>query len=368
MIRFWVDHPVATWMVFAGLMICGLYALPRLDFEAMPETDLPKLTITTSWPGASPSAVQRSVTLPIEEAAAQCHGVEDIESTSRHGRSTVEVSFVRDQDIEFARLELSEHLGAVRRNLPARASQPVIVPEVPEQIQVEEFFSVSLISSLPPNELREAAEDWVVPRFLAIPGVADAELRGGARPVLHIRLDLERLERHGLTADAVWQRIDALDGVVPAGAVRRAGQELTVTVHDSVTVPMLEHAVLANLGGQTITLDRVATVERGFEDVVYFRRINGDNVISMIITKRSGENSVAVSRRLREALPEIAGSLPFAVRFDVEQDEGEDLENKLQELAYRSWRSWPCSSCCWWWPCGGCGWWRSSSALSSSRC
>ncbi len=336
MIRFWVDHPVATWMLFAALMICGLYALPRLDFEAMPETDLPKLTITTAWPGASPTAVQRSVTLPIEEAAAQCHGVEDIESTSRHGNSTVEVSFVRDQDIEFARLELSEHLGAVRRNLPARASQPVIVPEVPEQIQVNEFFSVSLISPLPANTLREEAEDWVVPRFLAVPGVADAELRGGARPVLRVLLDLERLERYGLTADAVWRRLDALDAVVPAGVVRRSGQELTVTVHDSVTVPMVERTVLTNLGGQTITLDRVARVERGFEDVVYFRRINGDNVISLVVTKRSGENSVAVSRRLREVLPEIAAAMPFAVRFDVEQDEGQDLEDKLEELAYRS--------------------------------
>ena len=57
MIRYWVDHPVATWMLFAALMVCGIYAIPRLDLEAMPETDLPKLSIVTSWPGASPSAM-----------------------------------------------------------------------------------------------------------------------------------------------------------------------------------------------------------------------------------------------------------------------------------------------------------------------
>ncbi|MBM4116604.1 efflux RND transporter permease subunit [bacterium] len=336
MIRWWVEHPVATWMLFAALIVCGAYAVPRLDLEAMPETDLPKLTIVTSWPGASPSAVQRSLTLPIEEAAAKCHGVEDIESTSRHGRSTVEVSFRREQNLDFARLELSEHLGAVRRSLPPRASQPVIVPEMPEEVQVEEFFSVSLISPLAPNKLREEAEDWAVPRFLAVPGVADAELRGGALPLLRVLLDLEAMERYGLTADGIAGRLSALDAVLPVGTVRRSSQELTLTVHDSVTVAGLARAVIANRGGQTITLDRVARVERSFEDVVYFRRINGDNVISLRITERSGENAVALSRRLREALPAIAAAMPFPVQFDVESDKGADLEKKLKELVVRS--------------------------------
>ncbi len=336
MIRFFVDHPVATWMLFAGLVVCGLYAGMRLDIEAMPETDLPKLTVYTRWNGASPSAIQRSITLPVEEAAAQCRGVEEIESASRHGQSTVEISYQRDIDIEFARLELSEQLGNVRRNLPAQASQPVVVPEVPEEMQRDEFFSVNLISPLETNQLREEAEDWLKPRFMAIEGVAEAELQGGALPLLKVNLELERMERYGLTADAIFARIDARDDIVPAGAVRRRGQSLTVTVHDSVTVEMLEETVLASLGGQSITLGHVADVERGYEDVNYYRRTNGDNVISLRITKRSGENSVAVSQRLRKAIPEIQADMPFAVTMEVDQDEGEELREKLEELIWRS--------------------------------
>ena len=80
MIRFFIAHPVATWMIFSALIICGVYALPRLDLEAMPETELPSLSITTVWNGASPSAVQRAITVPVEEAARKCHGVEKIEA------------------------------------------------------------------------------------------------------------------------------------------------------------------------------------------------------------------------------------------------------------------------------------------------
>ncbi len=336
MIRFFVDHPVATWMLFAALMVCGLYAVPRLDIEAMPETELPRLTVFTRWNGASPSAIQRSITLPVEEAAAQCRGVEELESTSRHGQSTVEISYQRDIDIEFARLELNEQLGNVRRNLPRQASQPVVVPEVPEAMQAEEFFTVNLASPLEANELRERAEDWVLPRFLAIEGVADAELQGGALPLLKVNLDLERLERHGLTADQVFDRVDARDDIVPAGAVRIRGQELTVTVQDSVTVDMLARTVLASRGGQAIRLAHVADIERGFEDVTFFRRTNGENVITLRVTKRSGENSVAVSQRLRGAIPDIQADMPFPVHMDVDQDEGEELREKLVELVVRS--------------------------------
>ncbi|MFT5316699.1 MAG: HAE1 family hydrophobic/amphiphilic exporter-1, partial [Candidatus Krumholzibacteriia bacterium] len=303
MIRFAVDHPVATWMLFTALIVTGIYALPKLNIEAMPETDLPELSIVTSWNGASPSAIQRSVTLPIEEAVAGCHGVEDLDSQSRHGQSTVTAKFKRGTNMEFARLELSERLGSVRRNLPAQASQPFIRPYVPEELSTEEFFSVSLISPLSMNELRERAETWIVPRFLSISGVADAELRGGARPLVRVLLDLELMERYNMTADAIVTRIDAMDDILPAGVVRESGRELTVSVQSDLALEALENTVLGNLGGQPVLLKHVASVKEDFEDITYYSRIGGENVITLLVTKRSGQNSISVSRRLRKELP-----------------------------------------------------------------
>jgi len=317
MIRFAVDHPVATWMLFAALVVTGLYAVPRLNIEAMPETDLPELSIVTGWNGASPSAILRSITLPIEEAVAGCHGVEDLDSVSRHGQSSVTVKFKRDTNMEFARLELSERLGAVRRTLPAQASSPFIRPFVPEELRSEDFFTLSLVSPLSMNELRDRAETWLVPRFLAISGVADAELRGGARPLVRVLLDLELVERYGLTADGISTRISALDDIVPAGAIRHSGQEFTVSVRDSASVAQLENTVLRTIGNQPITLGHVATVRPDFEDVAFYARINGDNVITLVITKRSGQNSITVSQQLREELPRIEEAAPFPITLKL---------------------------------------------------
>lgn len=336
MIRFCVDHPVATWMLFTALVLLGLYALPRLEIEAMPETELPSLSITTVWNGASPAAVQRSLTIPVEEAARKVHGVEKIVSRSRPGNSTVTVSFRRGTDMEFAQLDLGEQLGAVRRNLPATASQPQIVPYVPEEFRTDDFLTISLISPLSANELRDKAETWLTSRLLAVEGVADVELQGGALPLVRVLLDYGLMDRYGLFADQIFARIQALDDILPAGTVRAGGRVLAVSVQDSVTLDTINNAVVANVGGQPLTLSRIAELRRSFDDPTYFVRINGDNVIQASVAKRSGTNAVSVSRRVRDALPEIRAAMPFPLEFEIDSDQGQELEDKLRELIYRS--------------------------------
>ena len=170
MTRFFVRFPVTTWMIFVSFVVLGSYAIPRLKIEAVPDVNNPTLTVTTQWNGASPQAVQRSISIPIEEAVQDVHGIEKIESVSRAGSSTVTLTFRRDVDIDFARLELNEQLGDVRRNLPLGAMQPQILPFVPEEFRTEDFFTFSLESDLSPNALRELAETWVIPEMVGSPG------------------------------------------------------------------------------------------------------------------------------------------------------------------------------------------------------
>ncbi|MEJ2722380.1 MAG: efflux RND transporter permease subunit, partial [bacterium] len=84
------------------------------------------------------------------------------------------------------------------------------------------------------------------------------------------------------------------------------------------------------------TLAMLGSVVRDFEDPVYFVRANGKNVVNVHVEKRSGANSITVSRTLRKTLPRIESDVPFEVTFHVDEDQGEELESKLVELVYRS--------------------------------
>jgi HAE1 family hydrophobic/amphiphilic exporter-1 len=333
--RFFVRHPVTTWMLFTAFVAMAIYAWPRLRLEAIPEVNLPSLTIQTLWNGASPQAIQRSITLPVEAAARRVHGVEEIISTSRAGRSTVEVRFRRDANLEFARLDLNEELGAVRRDLPLNAGQPEILPFVPEEFQTDEFFTVSLESSLDPNTLRERTETSVVPRILSVEGVADARVMGGADPLVKIVLDRRKLRLHDIDADAVVIALRSVDILEGAGLVHEDGEDKLLAFRSRVDLERIASTIVARRGDRAYTVAMLGEVRPDFEDPTHFVRNNGRNVVQVAVEKRSGANAVSVSRALREALPVIADQVPFDVTFSIDEDEGHDLDEKLTELVFR---------------------------------
>ncbi len=329
-------RPVATWVLFAATIVLGVYAMPKLRVESMPEVELPTLTVRTTWSGASPSAVHRSITVPMEEVARRVHGIEEVVARSYPGFSQVEISFRRDVNIEFARLELAEQIGAIRRDLPMNARPPEIRGDVPEEFQTADFFTVSLISPLDPNDLREKAEAWIVPQVMGVEGVASAEIRGGANRILHIVLDREKLWLHQLSADAVLRRVLTLDDITAGGVVRTGPTEALVSIRDKSTVPNLEKLVVGRRGERLIRLRELGEVRWDHEDPTYLVRINGQNMVLLSVEKRRGSNAVSVSRRIRAMLPELEASLPFEVTFEIDEDQGGELEKKLRELIFRS--------------------------------
>ncbi len=329
-------RPVATWVAFAAFVVLGLYALPKLRIESMPEVELPSVTIQTTWLGASPEAVQRSVSVPIEEAVRRVHGVEEVISRSRPGESIVTVSFRRDVDPEFARLEVAEQVGAIARSLPPGAEHPNITAHVPEEFSVGEFFTFSLISPLQPDSLREEAERWVLPKVLAVDGVAHAEIQGGARRILKVVLDRERLRAFGIRDTEVFSRIQALDDIEAGGCARVGPLEAFVTIRDSVTVSALERVPVARRQGRLIRLVDLAEVRWDHEDPTWLVRVNGKNQVRVVVDKRRGANAISVARRLRQRLPAIEAQAPFPLECEVEDDLGRKLEERIIDLVERS--------------------------------
>ena len=129
MIKLAIKRPVAVTMGYAAVGLLGVAAWRNIPIELMPETDLPQLTVTASWQGASPEATEAFVTSPLESVIQQVRGVDKIRSRSEEqggrGIATITVEFDRDTDMDFARLELSERLAVLEEELPAAVDGPV---------------------------------------------------------------------------------------------------------------------------------------------------------------------------------------------------------------------------------------------------
>ena len=133
-----INRPIAVSMFMLVIVVTGIYSAFRLPLELTPKAELPKLAVHTTWPNASPEAVEAFITSPIEAVVASLPGVQNLTSISREGRSQVDVEFTRDTRIDFAALRLSEQLALVRENLPHNATTPQIQKYVPEEFRSEE--------------------------------------------------------------------------------------------------------------------------------------------------------------------------------------------------------------------------------------
>ncbi|MFQ6047281.1 MAG: efflux RND transporter permease subunit, partial [Gemmatimonadales bacterium] len=136
MIRLSIRRPVAVTMAYVAVALLGIAAWRNIPIELLPDTDLPRLTVQASWPGASPEATEAFVTAPLEAVIQQVRGVEKVVSTSfeQYGSaiSRIEIEFERGADMDFARLDLSERLGTLEDVLPPDATRPVVEAYVPD--------------------------------------------------------------------------------------------------------------------------------------------------------------------------------------------------------------------------------------------
>lgn len=103
-----IERPVAVSMAMLVMVATGIYAALHLPLELTPKAELPKLSVSTLWPNASPEAVEAFITSPVEGVAAALPGVQKVTSTSREGHSQVDIEFSQDSRMDFMALQLSE--------------------------------------------------------------------------------------------------------------------------------------------------------------------------------------------------------------------------------------------------------------------
>src|SRR3954469_7445005 len=118
MIRASIRRPVAVSMAYATVAALGAFAWRHIPIELLPDAQLPKLTVTAEWRGASPETVEAFLTSPLEAAVPQGKGVDSGSSTSSQEGARLNVVFSRDVDMNFARLDLSERISTAEEDLP----------------------------------------------------------------------------------------------------------------------------------------------------------------------------------------------------------------------------------------------------------
>jgi multidrug efflux pump subunit AcrB len=334
-------------MVHAALIVLAFFELSRLPVELSPESDFPRLSVVTAYPGASSELVVESVTLPIEEAAATLDQVKDISSTSEQGESTVDIELQKDAKVDLVRLDLLEKLSAVAGHLPDAASFPTIAKYVPKDFRdLQGFMTYTVYGDLPLSKVEKYAEDRIKPQLLTVKGVASVRILGGARRELYVLVDRNKMRAYGVKCENV------LGALRENQYVQSGGEIATGNVRESALVGsaikdlgdvdnmMIERDGEGKSGGPrdggTVRLGDFARVIDSISAPTAFVRINGKPSVTIEVDKEPGTNMLSVSSAVDSRVPGIVKRLPADMRIEKISDRSLDIRREVDELAEKS--------------------------------
>ncbi len=326
-----IKRPVLATVMILALVTLGLFSFRRLAIDMMPDVEIPVLSITTEFPGASPETVEREVTKRIEEAVNPISGVKHVQSVSREGLSSVIVEFQLEVKINDVSQEARAKINAIRRELPEGMKEPVI--------QKFDFNAMPIISLavrsniLNPRDLSTLADRKIKRRLESIAGVAKAKLVGSSKREVAVNLDPARLDALGMGVNEVVAGLQSENVNTPLGRLNRGGTEMPLRVSGKpVNVDEYPAMVIAHRGVQPITLGDIATVVDGVEEQRTLALINGEPAVALDITKQTKANTVEVVDAVKRAVAELANELPTGTEIQIVRDSSVFIRDSVRDV------------------------------------
>ncbi len=324
-------------VVFLAFIIIGIAFIPQLDISYEPSRELPRITINFYWSSASPKVIEEEAS-KIEGVLGKVSQVKNIESESSVGSGRITIEFDKTADIDKKRYEVSTLIRQLRSNLPEEMSYPEISTSVREDGQAVSFMTLTLNSSASTYYIEKVARQQVIPSLLKISGIDDVRLYGSSPNQWEITFDPEILNNYNLSPGDISSVVNQLGTKQYLGNHKENSGTFIPVLSSTKSVGPEEWGALpvANAGGRIIKLSDIATIRLKERPPTSYYRINGKNVVNLVIYSAPGNNQLKLSKEIREQLTSIRNYLPVGYSVQIASDTSEFISGELTKIGLRT--------------------------------
>jgi copper/silver efflux system protein len=313
------------------LTSAGVYAVSRVPLDAIPDLSDVQVIIYTEYPGQAPQVVEDQVTYPLTTAMLSVPKSRVVRGFSFFGGSFVYIIFEDGTDLYWARSRVLEYLSSAARRLPVGVA-PTLGPDATGVGWVYQYVVRGAQKNL--AELR-TIQDWYVRYGIAkSEGVAEVASVGGFVKQYSVVIDPRRLQALGIPLAKIRDAVRTSNMDVGGRTVELAETEFAVRGRGYIkSLSDLEQIVVKNDRGVPVLLRDVARVELTPDERRGITEMNGEGeVVSGIALQRFGENALAVIKKVKDRLAEIAPSLPQGVTIEAVYDRSDLIYRAIETL------------------------------------
>lgn len=306
-------------VIFTVLTLLGVASYNSLDYELLPKFSPPVLTISTLYPGASPSEVENSVTKEIEDAISSLENVKSIKSTSQESFSIIVINLNQGTNVDLSLQDAQRKVNAILARLPEDADAPTLGKFDFDDLPI---IKMGATANMAPTEFFDLIDKQIKPQLSRAQGVAQIKVLGGQEREIKVNINANKLEAYGISILQVLQTIQNSNLDFPTGEIKdEAGQTQIRLAGKFQSLNQLSNLIIRNNAQGIVRLSDLAEVQDAQKDVDILSRINSRPSVGITIQKQSDANAVEVSEQTRVTLAQLEKTYAnVGLKFNIAND------------------------------------------------
>ncbi len=326
-----IDNRTTIFVLTILISLAGFMSYMSIPKEQFPDVTVPQIFVTTIYPGASPSDMEQLVTKPIEKQLKGLTGVKKITSSSVQDFSNIIVEFNTDLDVKDCKQKVKDGVDKAARDLPTDLLEDPTITEF--DISEIPIMNVNIAGDFSLDQLKEYAER-IQDRIEEMREITRVDIIGALEKEVQVNVDKYKLEAARLTFRDIENALMYENMTISAGNVDIGGMTRSVSIRgDFKNVDEIANIIVASQSGAMMHLKDVAEVKMGHKDRESFSRLNTRNVISLNVIKRTGENLIEASDKIKEIVADLkSNEFPKELEVSITGDQSRATRVTLHDL------------------------------------
>jgi len=326
-----INNKTSMYVLTVILIIFGMVNYNSIPKEQFPEIVIPTVFVNTVYPGTSPSDMENLCTRPLEKNLKSINGVKKISSNSIQDVSSIIVEFNTGISIPEAKQRVKDAVDKTKNDLPNDLPMDPMVREI--DFSEIPIMYVNLSGDLGLDKIKKYAE-IAQDKIEALKEITRVDIVGALDREIQIDVDMYKLQADGLTFGDIERAVKYENMTVAGGTIEMQGMRRSVRViGEFKNIEEVQNIIVASATGAQVKLSEVAQVRDNFKEQESYARLNGKNVITLNIVKKSGENLIVSSDKIKEIMADLQKTkFPKEMKVVITGDQSHKTKTTLNDL------------------------------------
>jgi preprotein translocase subunit SecF len=336
-----IRRPIATSLLMAAIGMFGVISYNALPVSDLPQVDSPTLTVFAGLPGGNPDTMASAVATPLERQFTTIAGLDSMTSNSRQNSTSITLTFDLNREIDGATVDVQTAIAAAMPLLPpGMPTPPSFRKSNPGDAPIISIFVTSPTMRL--SDLNEYAETMVGQRISMIEGVAQVQVFGSTKYAVRVQVNPNILAARGIGLNEVDAALRDWNVNLPAGTLYGPSRTFNITSNGQLMkAEDYKDLIITYKNGAPVRLSEVATILDSVEDDKNFSRIfggeygaEGTRGVSLAVMRQPGSNTIEVTDKIKQVLPELQANMPPSVVLNIRGDRSKNIREAFQDIQF----------------------------------